>query len=482
MASLALCQEETVAQRASPSARQLVAAIETVVADAIQRAERSVVAIARERQDVAGADFRFEFRPDPFGGRVLGVPESKPTDPDFIPREFASGVVIDSRGLILTAYHVLEEGCRYFVTTADRNVFEAWVKAADPRSDLAVLAVNRTDLVPIELGDAERLRKGQFVIALGNPYALARDGRASASWGIVANLARKTPPLPTPGGGPGKTTLHHFGTLIQTDAKLNLGTSGGPLVDLDGRMIGLCVSLAALTGYEQAAGYAIPVDGMFRRALEALKEGREVEYGLLGIGPANLTGEERQRGLYGSRVSRVWPGTPAERYGLRAGDIITAINDQPIYDADTLMLAVGRQPVGARVRLRVLRDGQPNELAVVLTKYPVKGRKVVSAPRPAWRGIEVDYPTGVLDPIQWGVLETPLLNYDDGVMVTKVEENSPAWRAGLRPHHVISHVAGVRVRTPEEFQKAVAGRNGPVECRLTAPQGRTRVITVPPEA
>ena len=200
----------------------------------------------------------------------------QPTDPDFIPNEYGAGVVVDRGGLILTAYQVLGEESDYYVTTADHKIYKATVKGADPRSDLAVLSIEATDLTPIALGNAAELKKGQIVISLGNPYAVARDGQASAAWGIVSNLGRKAPATPSESDPSGRPTLHHYGTLIQTDAKLNLGTSGGPLLNLKGEMVGLGVVLAAAAGYEAAGGYAIPVDETFRRALETLKQGREV--------------------------------------------------------------------------------------------------------------------------------------------------------------------------------------------------------------
>jgi serine protease Do len=344
------------------------------------------------------------------------------------------------------------------------------------------LAVDAADLVPISFGDASNVRKGQFVIALGNPYAIARDGQASASWGIVANLARKAPPLPDWNRAARKSTLHHFGTLIQTDAKLNLGTSGGPLLNFRGEMIGLCVSLAALSGYEQPAGYAIPADETFQRALAMLKQGREVEYGFLGITPGSPDSGDPAHKLYGARVDRVWPGTPADRYGLNNGDLITAINGKSIYDADGLMLEVGRQPVEADVRLSVLRSGRHREVEVILTKFRVRGRKIASAPQAEWRGIMVDYPTAMADPNEWASLETPLMKFDDGVIVTHVKENSAAWQAGLRPKHVISHMGTTRVRRPSEFHAAAADKSGPVALRLTAERDQVRMLTVAPDS
>jgi len=456
-----------------PSGLAAAAAIEEALVDVIARAEKSVVAIARVRKPPSGEAFQLEFRPDPFG-RGLGQTGPGPADPDFVPTEYGTGVVVDRGGLILTAYHVLAQQSDYYVTTHERKVYKAWVKAADPRSDLAVLAIDATNLTPIELGDTAGLKKGQIVVALGNPYALARDGQASAAWGIVSNLSRKAPPVPGVPESASRPTLHHFGTLIQTDAKLNLGTSGGPLVNLEGKMIGLCVALAAVTGYDRGAGYAIPVDDTFRRVLGRLKEGREVEYGFLGIQPTNLRPQERLEGLQGIHVDRVVPGTPAARYGLKPGDLITAVNRRPIHEADGLVLEVGRLPVEATARLDVLRDGRRRTIDVVLAKYPVRGEKIVTTRPPDWRGLRVDYPTAYVDDDP--AARAGLSFFDDGVVVTEVAENTPAWQAGLRRGMRITEVASTPVRTPREFQTATAGQPGPVALRVADEEPITVVV------
>ena len=154
---------------------------------------------------------------------------------------------------MLTNMHVLGDAStdEYWVTTAQGRTFHMRIKATDPRTDLAVLEVatpkpNADDFVPIRFGDGAKLKKGQFVVALGNPYAIARDGQVSASWGIVANLSRKAAPSATVDTAhEPPRMLHQFGTLIQTDARLNLGTSGGALIDLHGDMVGLTTSQAA---------------------------------------------------------------------------------------------------------------------------------------------------------------------------------------------------------------------------------------------
>ncbi|MGA2034947.1 MAG: trypsin-like peptidase domain-containing protein [Thermoguttaceae bacterium] len=465
---------------------QMAAAMEKVLVDAIARSEKSVVAIARVRKETPGEALHIEFHPDAFNRPPVLPSVPQPADPNFIPNEYGTGVVVDRGGLILTAYHVLGEDSEYFVTTHDRKTFRAWIKAADPRSDLAVLSIDAgtggvgaSDFSPIALGDAAGLKKGQIIITLGNPYAIARDGQVSAAWGIVANLARKAPPTPDDSDPSGKKTMHHFGTLIQTDAKLNLGTSGGPLLNLKGEMIGLCVSLAATAGYESSAGYAIPVDATFRRVLDVLKQGREVEYGFLGIGPTNLQPQEVLAGLQGMRVERVVPGTPAARDGglLKSDDIITAVDETPIYDSDGLVLEVGKLPVEAVSRLSVLRGGQKRIVEVKLSKYPVRGTKIVSTRPPAWRGMRTDYPTALVDNDPLG-RAAPIF-YEDAVVVSEVEEGTPAWRAGVRRGMLIGQVQGIPVRTPKEFQTAVAGKSGAVELRLVLGEPN-QVLTVPP--
>ena len=150
-------------------------------------------------------------------------------------------------------------------------------------------------------------------------------------------------------------SLHQFGTLIQTDARLHLGTSGGALVNLKGEMIGLTTSLAALTGYEQPAGFAIPVDDAFRKTVDTLKQGRVPSYGFLGVQPEHLSVAERQAGKFGAQVSYVVPGTPADQAGLREEDVITHINGEKVYDKNTLFRELSRLPAESKITLTLNR-------------------------------------------------------------------------------------------------------------------------------
>ena len=459
-----------------PSGIEAAATLERSLERTIAGAEKSVVAIARVRKEQPGDSVRLEFRPDSTGNQIAA------TDSNFVPNEYGAGVIVDRHGLVLTAAHVLgDENDSYFITTSERRVYRASIKAADPRSDLAVLSIDGAEaasanFTPIRLGDAASLRKGQIIVTLGNPYAIARDGQASAGWGIVSNLGRKGP-LPREEAEPrSEPLLERYGGLIQTDARLHLGTSGGPLLNLKGEMVGLCISTAAVSGYESPAGYAIPVDSMFRRVLEVLKQGREAEYGLLGVGPANLTSAEIAAGRQGIHVRRVYANTPAARSGLRGDDIITSVNDRPVYDSDGFVLEVGRLPVEAVARLGIIRGDARLSKEFVLSKSNVRGRKIVTKRPDAWRGMRIDYASAFLDAAQ----PLQFATSGEAVVVSDVEANTPAAAAGVKRGMLISQVDGRPVGTPRDFQAAVAAKSGAVQLKLDATDPANSVVVVPP--
>lgn len=472
-----------------PSGTAAALAIETAVIDAIDKAERSVVAIARVPRERPRASGVLDDPSIPF------LPEPSPSDPDFVPLDYGSGVIVDAAGYIVTNQHVIGDATRYrYWVWVNRRPFPAEVQASDPWLDLAVLKIAAERLEAIKLGDAGKVRKGQLAISLGNPHAIARDGLPSASWGIVANLSRKAPPLGAAGVAPatpgaarrlaGGETLHQFGTLIQTDCRLQWGASGGALINLRGELIGLTSALAGLDGADAAAGFAIPADDTFRRALEQLRNGKTPEYGFLGVAPELQPLEKRQRGQNGVRVGQIMPGTPAAKSQLRADDVITRVADVAVADPSDLIRELSRWPADADVRLTVQRTDRPNgkpqelEVPVRLAKKFVGGLRPAFEmnPPPTWRGARIEYATAIAD---FGERVRDM-DPDGCVAVIDVAKDSPAWSAGLRPGAFVSLVNAQRVTKPREFFGAVEGQEGPVDVQLVGDGMRAapRVVTV----
>jgi serine protease Do len=472
------------------------AAIQEAFVKTIEAAEKSVVSISRDRRTAAG---HLEAR-QPLIGRGF-QPEPAPGHPNWIPNEFGAGIVIDRNGLILTNYHLVRGGPveakpdqkaeqMLYVRLHDRRGFEARIYAADPRSDLAVLKIPANDLTPLELGAAAPVHKGQMVIALGNPYAIARDGSASATWGIIGNIGR---PAMLEGERQDaeyqrKLTVHHLGTLLQLDTRLDLGTSGGALLSLKGELIGMTTSLAAVVGYEKSAGFAVPFDEPMQRVIRSLKQGKEVEYGFLGIQPGEITPAQAvlpefaavfaRIGQYGAaKIDQIVANLPAQRAGLMEGDLVLKVGDKPIFNQNDLMREVGLLAPGTEVKIRVFRLMSPNDpgreidVKVEIGKWPVMDEEGIIATNPLrgdWQGIVYDYSTARKRFLPMVPQRMPA-----GVRVMDVKLGSEAASRGVLAGELITHVRGNPVRSPREFADAVKAATGPVLLKVSSPSDRS---------
>ncbi|MDX2039353.1 MAG: trypsin-like peptidase domain-containing protein [Isosphaeraceae bacterium] len=454
----------------APSAMSVVEAIESVMIDAIAKAEASVVAIDRTLGENSERTLAVRGRnPAGAGPRGFIDPHLPPgmidlrlTDPrdTAISFDYGSGVVIGERGEILTAFSVVQGASRLRVKSPNRRSFEAEVVAADPRSDLAVIAPREglspaeLGLKPIRMGDATKLRKGSLLIALGNPYNAARDGKASASWGILSNFARKIEPFPS------EPQLRHYPTLLQLDTKLNLGMSGGAVVDIRGELVGLTTTAANAGGFDSQAGYAIPLDRLGLRIVRTLLEGREAEYGFLGI---QLSPDGS------SRVAGSSPNSPAALGGLVVNDEIVTIDGIPVDDGASLVAAVNSFEPGKAIEVGLRRNEAPLTKSVILAKFPVRGEVIATNRPPSWRGIHVDY-LSILPNAEFGGVLFDMMKYG-GVAVREVDPGSPAADAGLQPGQVITMVSGKRLDSPQRFREFVKGLEGKIQ--ITTNRGQT---------
>ncbi len=382
----------------------------------------------------------------------------------YVPEHSGGGVVIGEKGLILVPAHLVRGARKVYVRLAGGRGSYADIYATDPRSDLAVLRLldDGPPLKPITLGDARRLRKGHFLIALGYPRAV-NGGGPSAWWGILSNTRQG---LPGAAGVADRTqaTLHQFGLVLQTDHRLPADGSGRALVDMNGALVGLTTNVAAVTPRDAAQTFALPITDTTQRLITALKEGREVEYGYLGVDTVDVpAGELRVPDLEGGavRVSKeVLAGTPAARAGLRVGDIILSVDGERVRNGDELFLLISTALTGGTPKLRIVRDGLLQTIAVPpLGKLgPLPGG--IAANGPGWfRGLQVDHLTTLIGPAplgreEWQERVRASLR-QGGVAVRAVRPETPAARAGVQAGDVITQVNRRAVADPAEFARAV---------------------------
>ncbi len=506
--AISLIVGSTVPLCAQESALQSALNVEQSFVSVVEKVEDSVVSIARVKNEPQFSPSALQL--DPFGldpqQLDAGGNPSGTDNLEFIPNDFGAGIIISPPGdvksrYILTNYHVVRGGpttqgkqknnaeYRLFVRFSDRMGFEANIFAADPRSDLAVLQID-SDRLGFPLSELNSLewdvenvaKKGQMVLALGNPYAIGRDGSASVSWGIISNISRRPAPqqAANPEDAASKMTLHDYGTLLHLDTRLDPGTSGGALVNLRGELVGITTSLAALEGYPKSVGFAIPVSAAIRRIISTLLRGEEVEYGFLGVRLRDMRPRERMQMSKKIQqpgapiLAAVFPQSPAHRGGFTRGDLILAVNQHAVFSQYDLMRRVSELGPGVDVQFRIwrARDQRAVELTANLGKWPVFDDEAIVAPNlqnPFWRGIRVDYPTG-----RERYIRQPFV-YQAAVVIIDVADGSIAQKAGLKPGDFISHVDGHAVELPSQFyrevqkvdQKTVAlnvvGRDQPVK-------------------
>lgn len=360
-----------------------------------------------------------------------------------------SGFVFDTNGHIITNNHVVADADKVEVTFFDGTTVEAKVIGSDPDSDLAVVEVNvaAESLRPVAWGDSDHLKVGQRAIAIGNPFGL--DGTLTT--GIVSALGRS---LPT------ETGAFRIPEIVQTDAAINPGNSGGPLVNIRGELIGINTAIFSRSGGYQGIGFAVP-SNMARLVMNQLVQKGKVTRGWLGVTIQELTPELSQkfglRNAKGALVGDVAKGSPAEKAGLKRGDIILEYNGKKITDVGTLRNMVAQSKVGSEVPLTISRGGKEYVMKVLIMELP----KDVSeaAPGSGQEDSDLEGLSGitVMD-LSREIARQLGLNKDErGVVIVRVESGSSAEEAGIRKGDVIQEVDRKRIEGLNDYTKAIAG-------------------------
>jgi serine protease Do len=466
-----------------PTKQQLLAAIEQQLQATHEKVGPCVVCVVVSRSDRYPKPADRELRPGQLGR--FDVTEFLKTHPNekrlaetldlSDPRSIADnssacGIIIDSAGIILTPYHVVEGATKIYVHLTGGKGSYADIHAADARHDLATLklidppaglnAITWADVRLTRLQDQKpSVFPGKLAIQVAHAYVsgFAID-KPSVALGSITNILDQ--PLETKERGRKLESYYYFGPLLQHDAKFTLGVDGAALVNLDGELIGMTTSAAAITG-ERSALYAFPADACFRRVVEVLRRGEEVEYGALGVSLATDTTTVE--------VGLVTPHSAADLAGIRSGDVITHINGIPVRNYNDLLLHIGSALAGTEVIITVAQGFRSRKLPVVLGKLP-HGQPTIASVRPnPVFGLRVDFGPTML-----------------GLSVRELVENSPAAIAFKkltdRPETLlITRVNGQPVRTPREFYSATKGQES---IKLTVlenddPKRREREVVLP---
>ncbi len=412
-------------------------------ADLAEKVKPAVVNISTTKIYKGQGGFGSPFGRSPFNGpfgddffdRFFGdVPRR-----DFKQRSLGSGFIISSDGYIFTNNHVVEKADKILVKVSDNQEYEAKIIGTDAKTDIALIKIKPKNSLPVvEIGDSDKVRVGEWVIAIGNPFGLDQTVTA----GIVSAKGRVI------GAGP-------YDNFIQTDASINPGNSGGPLFSMDGRVIGINTAIVA---QGQGIGFATPIN-MAKSILGDLKTKGKVSRGWLGVSVQDVNEDIAKNLNHKSRsgaiVTDVFKGDPADRAGIRVEDIIIEINGKPIKDTHDLLLKIAGFRVGEKVSLKVVRNGREMMFNLTVAERKDKPEVIASRETRGYFGV-------MAQEIPQEISRQLGISRDSGVVIVDVENGSPAEEVGLQPQDIIVQVNKVKISSMKiykrEMSKAVEKR------------------------
>jgi Do/DeqQ family serine protease len=458
--AVALAAEQPQAARALPAAQASYADVVAEVAPAVVtvRSERVVRADGRARFQAPGDD--------DFFGQFFGIPRGRGRGPT-APREegaLGSGVIVSGDGYILTNHHVIDGATQIKVDLTDRRSFDARLVGSDAASDLAVLKIAASGLPSVRVGNSDRVRVGDVVLAVGNPLGVGQ----TVTMGIISAKGRAT------GLSDGS-----FEDFLQTDAPINQGNSGGALVNTQGELVGINSQILSPSGGNIGIGFAIPAS-MAQNVMQQLIRNGVVHRAMLGVTvqpmTSDLAGSLGLNDVRGALVASVQPGGPAQKAGLQRGDVILDVNGTAVTDSNSLRNQVAGLRPGSRASLTIVRDGRRETLQAVLAELP--NRKAASN--------EGDGPKGrgrfglAVEPVTPDIAGQLGLKDARGLVVSEVAPGSAASDAGVQPGDVIEQVNRKPVGSVAELQDALKDGGERPALLLLNRQGSSLYVALAP--
>lgn len=435
--------------------------IEDAVINVANTAGRAVVSISTERiERIGGGRTRRFYFGTPYGEVPFedeffrrffddffgGLPER-----EYKQTGLGSGVIIDAEGYILTNEHVVSGADKITVTLPDGREFKAELKGTDSRSDLAIIKINSRDLPVAKLGDSGDLKIGQWVVAIGNPFGFAlQNPEPTVTVGVIGALHRSL--------GRALQRDRDFSDLIQTDAAINPGNSGGPLVNLKGEIVGINVAIFSTSGGYQGVGFAIPINNA-KRIMTRLIEGKKILYGWLGVTVQDLDDNlAKYFGLTdknGVLVAKVLENSPAQKGGIKEGDVIKSFDNKQIKNVRELLNIVGKTEVGKKVKVAVVRDKKEVNLEVQIGERPAELEKIAeeAVSEETWRGIKASE-------ISPELMRRFRMEEKKGVVIVDVKPGSTADEAGLMPRDIILEINKQSIKNMSDYNKITKAVKG----------------------